>query len=83
MLLNGASAVEGIKPGSDPKEMHCYDDFDKGNVMHPSWEFVYIARVELDDESEQAFRDRKKHFSVPLLCTKTATQVFGCVYDPN
>jgi hypothetical protein len=83
MLLNGASAVEDVKPGSDPKAMHCYDDFEKGNVMSPAWEFVYIGKVELDDKSEELFRDTKKHFAVPLLCTRTETQIFSCVYNAN
>jgi len=80
MLFNGGSIVEGGKSGSDPKEMHCVDQ-KKEDSNDMTWEFVYVGKVEVDDKAENVFRDTKKHFAVPLLCTRRATQIFSRVYD--
>jgi hypothetical protein len=82
MLLNGGSGIQGGKIGPDPKEMQCVDQ-KKEDPNDMAWEFVYIGRVEIDGKAEEVFRDAKSHFAVPLLCTRTATQVFNCVYDAN
>jgi hypothetical protein len=42
---------------------------------------VYVAKVEVDEKSEEVFRDTAKHFAVPLLCTRIDTRIFSCVYD--
>jgi hypothetical protein len=82
MLFNGGSVIEGGKMGSDPKEMQCVDQ-KKEDLNDMIWEFVYIGRVEVDAKAEEVFRETKNHFAVPLLCTRTAAQVFSCVYDAN
>jgi hypothetical protein len=82
MLFNGGSVVEGGKRGSDPKEMQCVDH-KKEDPNDMAWEFVYVGKVVVDDKSEEVFRHTEKHFAVPLLCTRTDTRIFSCVYDAD
>lgn len=74
--------MQGGKAGPDPHIMQC-DDYNKkiDDPVNWSFDYVYIGKVEIDAKAEEHFRDTSKHFATPLLCTRTATQTFNCVYD--
>src|ERR1700719_1710908 len=82
LLFNGGSGVEGRKPGPDPKEMQCLGPLETTPRAGMGW-IVYVAKVEVDDKSEQVFHDTSRHWAVPMLCTQVAVREFSCVYDDS